>query len=49
MAIAALVVIGIILVILGIFAGGNLYVLTLGVVALVAAGGYEVLAMRRGK
>jgi hypothetical protein len=48
MAIAALVVIGIILVILGIFAGGNLAVIALGVLALVAAGGYEVLAARRG-
>lgn len=49
MAIAALVVIGIILVVLALLAGGNLYVLTLGVLALIAAGGYEVLAMRRSR
>jgi len=46
MAIAALVIIGIILVVLGLFAGGNLYIATLGVVALIAAGAYEVLGRR---
>jgi hypothetical protein len=47
MAIAALVVIGIMLVILGIFAAGNLALIALGVLSLIAAGGYEVLAQRR--
>ena len=47
MAIAALVLIGIILVILGIFGGGNLPLIGIGVVALIAAGGYEVIAARR--
>jgi hypothetical protein len=47
MAIAALVLIGIILVILGLFAGGSLPLIGLGVLARIAAGGYEVIAARR--
>jgi hypothetical protein len=47
MAIAALVVIGIILVVLGLFLAGSLPLIVIGVVALIAAAGYEVIGARR--
>ena len=47
MASAALVIVGIIFVIVGILAGGSLPFVGLGVLALIAAGILQVLAMRR--
>jgi hypothetical protein len=47
MASAALVIVGIILVVIGILGGGRLEILGLGVLSLVAAGILQVLAMRR--
>ena len=47
MAAAALVIIGILLVVLGPFAGGNLALIIVGVVAVIAAGGLQVLGQRR--
>jgi hypothetical protein len=44
---AALVIIGILLVILGIFAGGNFPLIVLGVVSVAAAGLLQVLGQRR--
>jgi len=44
---AALVIIGILLVVLGIFAAGNLALIVLGVVSLVAAGLLQVMGQRR--
>jgi hypothetical protein len=44
---AALVIVGIVLVIVGIFAGGRLEWVGLGVVALIAADVLQVLAARR--
>ena len=43
----ALVVSGMLLVVLGLFAAGNMIVVALGIVALVAAGILEVLGSRR--
>lgn len=48
MAAAALVLVGLLLVVIGIFAAGSLELITLGVVALIAAGVLEVMA-RRGR
>ena len=39
---------GFLLVVLGLFAGGNLAIMALGIVALIAAGALEVLGRRRG-
>jgi hypothetical protein len=47
MAIAALVIVGMLLVVLGIFAGGAYWLIVLGVVALIAAGILEVMALQR--
>ncbi|HEV8253005.1 MAG TPA: hypothetical protein VGQ66_06445 [Candidatus Limnocylindria bacterium] len=47
MASAALVIVGIILVVIGVLGGGRLEILGLGVLSLVAAGILQVLAMRR--
>lgn len=47
MAVIALVVAGAILLALGIFAAGSFPMMVLGVVALIAAGAFEVLAQRR--
>ena len=47
MASAALVIIGIILVVVGILGGGRLEILGLGVLCLIAAGILQVMAMRR--
>ena len=47
MASAALVIVGIILVVVGILAGGSLPFVGLGVLSLVAAGILQVLAVRR--
>lgn len=47
MASAALVIVGIILVVVGILAGGSLPFVGLGVLSLVAAGILQVLATRR--
>jgi hypothetical protein len=44
---AALVIVGVVLVFLGIF-GGNLPVIVIGVVALIAAGTLQAIATRRG-
>lgn len=46
-AVAALVIVGILLVIIGIFASGNLALIGLGVAALVFAGAFQVMASRR--
>jgi hypothetical protein len=46
-AVIALVVAGVLLLFLGIFAAGNFAMMVLGVVALIAAGTFEVLAQRR--
>ena len=47
MASAALVIVGIILVVVGILGGGRIEILGLGVVCLVAAGILQVMAARR--
>ncbi len=47
MPVAALVIVGILLVVLGIFAAGSLPLIALGVVALIAAGMLEVMARQR--
>jgi hypothetical protein len=48
MAAAALVIVGVVLVFLGLFAGGgNLPIIIVGVVALIAAGALQVLGARR--
>jgi hypothetical protein len=47
MASAALVIVGIILVIVGIFAGGKIEWVGLGVLALIAAGVLQILMSRR--
>jgi hypothetical protein len=47
MPIAALVIVGILLVVLGLFAGGVFWLVVLGVVALIAAGALEVMARQR--
>jgi membrane-bound ClpP family serine protease len=47
MAAAALVIVGILLVVLGIFAGGNLALVGLGVVCLIAGGAYQMMSQRR--
>ncbi len=47
MAAAALVIVGILLVVLGIFAAGSFPLIVLGVVALIAAGVLEAMARRR--
>ena len=44
----ALTLVGLLLVVLGIIAGGNLPIIALGVVALIAAGALEVLGRRDG-
>ena len=45
---AALVIVGVVLVFLGLFAGGgNIPVIAIGVVALIAAGTLQVLGARR--
>jgi hypothetical protein len=47
MAAAALVIVGILLVVLGIFGGGNLAIIGLGIVSLIAAGAFGVMNQRR--
>jgi len=47
MAGAALVIVGVLLVVLGILAGGSIPFVTLGILALVAAGILQVLTSRR--
>jgi hypothetical protein len=47
MPVAALVIVGILLVVLGLFAGGSLPLIGLGVVCLIAAGVLEGMARRR--
>jgi hypothetical protein len=47
-AVVTLVVAGVLLLVVGILGGGNLPILVLGLVALIAAGAFEVLAQRRG-
>ena len=46
-AVGALVVVGVLLVLLGLFAAGSFPLIALGVVCLIAAGAFEVLAQRR--
>jgi hypothetical protein len=46
MAAAALVIVGILLVVIGLFVSGEMLIVGLGVVALIAAGILEVLARR---
>jgi flagellar biosynthesis component FlhA len=46
---AALVIVGVVLVFLGLFAGGgNVPIILIGVVALIAAGTLQAIGMRRG-
>jgi len=44
---AALVIVGILLVVLGIFAAGNLILIILGIVSLIAAGAFQMMGQRR--
>ncbi|HET7636973.1 MAG TPA: hypothetical protein VFK93_04770 [Candidatus Limnocylindria bacterium] len=46
MASAALVIVGLVLVVIGIFAAGSMPLIALGVLALIAGGVLEVLARR---
>jgi len=48
MAAAALVVMGIVLVILGIFANGSIPLIGLGIISLIAAGIMQTVGARRG-
>lgn len=45
-AVGALVVVGVLLVLLGLFAAGSFPLIALGVVALIAAGAFETFARR---
>jgi hypothetical protein len=47
MAVGALVVVGLLLVALGLFAASSFPIIALGVVCLIAAGLFEVIAQRR--
>ena len=47
MAVGALIFVGALLVVLGLFAAGSMPLIIVGVVCLIAAGGFEVLAQRR--
>ena len=46
-AVVTLVVAGVLLLVVGVLGGGNLPILVLGLVALIAAGAFEVLSQRR--